>query len=126
MYSKKVVEYFENPINFGVIENADGIGIVENEICSDIIKIYIKINKDNIIEDAKFYAKGCPPVIASCCEVTRSIKDMKMEDAKKIDAELIIEKLGGLPKEKEHCAELVIKTLNKALENANKREVGCI
>jgi len=51
---------------------------------------------------------------------------MKMEDAKNIDAELIIEKLGGLPKEKEHCAELVIKTLNKALENVNKREVGCI
>ena len=48
------------------------------------------------------------------------------EDAKNIDAELIIEKLGGLPKEKEHCAELVIKTLNKALENVNKREVGCI
>lgn len=57
MYSKKVVDYFENPINFGVIENANGIGIVENEVCSDIIKIYIKINKDNIIEDAKFYAK---------------------------------------------------------------------
>lgn len=126
MYSKKVVEYFENPINFGVIENADGIGIVENEVCSDIIKIYIKINNDNIIEDAKFYAKGSPPVIASCCEVTRSIKNMKMEDAKNVDAELIIEKLGGLPKEKEHCAELVIKTLNKAIENVNKREVGCI
>ena len=45
MYSKKVVEYFENPINFGVIENADGIGIVENEVCSDIIKIYIKIKE---------------------------------------------------------------------------------
>ena len=81
MYSKKVVDYFENPINFGVIENANGIGIVENEVCSDIIKIYIKINKDNIIEDAKFYAKGCPPVIASCCEVTRSIKNMKMDTA---------------------------------------------
>ena len=48
MYSKKVVEYFENPINFGVIENADGIGIVENEVCSDIIKIYIKINIFNV------------------------------------------------------------------------------
>ena len=68
MYSKKVVEYFENPINFGVIENAEGIGIIENEICSDIIRIYIRINKDDTIEDAKFDAKGCPPVIASCCD----------------------------------------------------------
>lgn len=126
MYSKKVVEYFDNPINFGVIENAEAIGIIENEICSDIIKIYIRISKDNTIEYAKFDAKGCPPVIASCCEVTRIIKGMKVEDAKNVDAKLIIEKLGGLPKEKEHCAELVIKTLNKALENVNKRKVGCI
>ncbi len=126
MYSKKVVEYFENPINFGVIENAEGIGIIENEICSDIIRIYIRINKDDTIEDAKFDAKGCPPVIASCCEVTRIIKGMKVEDAKNVDAKLIIENLGGLSKEKEHCAELVIKTLNKALENVNKRKAGCI
>lgn len=126
MYSKRVIEYFDNPINFGVIENAEGIGIIENEICSDIIKIYIRINKDNTIEYAKFEAKGCPPVIASCCEVTRIIKGMKAEDAKKVDAKLIIDNLEGLPKEKEHCAELVIKTLNKALENLNKRKVRCI
>lgn len=126
MYTKKVIEYFNNPINFGVIENAEGIGIIENEICSDIIKIYIRTNKDNTIEYAKFDAKGCPPVIASCCEVTQIIKGMKVEEAKNVDAKLIIEKLGGLPKEKEHCAELVIKTLNKALENVSERKVGCI
>lgn len=126
MYSRKVVEYFDNPINFGVIENAEGIGIIENEICSDIIKIYIRISKDNTIECVEFDAKGCPPVIAACCEVTRIIKGMKVEEAKNVDAKLIIENLEGLPKEKEHCAELVIKTLNKALENLNKRKVRCI
>lgn len=45
---------------------------------------------------------------------------MKVEDAKNIDAELIAKNLGGLPKEKEHCAELVVKTLNKAIENISK------
>lgn len=117
MYSEKVKEYFENPINLGIIEDADSIGIIKNEICSDIIKIYIKVDKNNIIRDAKFEAKGCPPVIASCCEVTKIIKNMKVEDAKNIDAEWLARNLGGLPKEKEHCAELVVKTLNKAIEN---------
>lgn len=46
----------------GIIEDANGIGQVKNEICSDIIKIYVKVNEKNIIEDAKFQAKGCPPV----------------------------------------------------------------
>ena len=46
MYSEEVREYFENPINMGIIKDADGIGVTENEICSDIIKIYVSINKD--------------------------------------------------------------------------------
>lgn len=70
MYSEEVKKYFENPINMGIIENADSAGIIENEICSDIIKIYLKM-KDEIIIDAKFEAKGCPPVIASCCIVLK-------------------------------------------------------
>ena len=46
MYSEKVIKYFENPINMGYMENASSTGITENEVCSDIIKIYLKINKD--------------------------------------------------------------------------------
>lgn len=66
MYSEKVKEYFENPINLGIIEDADSIGIIKNESYSDIIKIYIKVDKNNIIRDAKFGVKVCLPVIASC------------------------------------------------------------
>ena len=121
MYSKIIKKYFENPINIGIIKDANGIGITENEICTDIIKIYIKVNDQNVIENAKFQAKGCPPVIASCCVVTQLIKNMKTEDAMHIDAEVIIKKLDGLPKEKEHCAELVQKTLYRAIDNYNNR-----
>lgn len=120
MYSKEVIEYFKNPINMGIIEDANGIGQVKNEICSDIIKIYVKVNEKNIIENAKFQAKGCPPVIASCCELTRLVKCMKIEEALKINEKIIIENLGGLPNEKEHCAELVVKTLEKAILNFEK------
>lgn len=116
MYSKEVKEYFENPINMGIIEDANGIGQVKNEICSDI---YVKVNEKNIIEDAKFEVKGCPPVIASCCVVTNMIKNMNIDEAKNITAKEIIEKLNGLPKEKEHCAELVINTLHNAIKNMN-------
>lgn len=99
MYSEKVIKYFENPINMGYMENATSTGIIENEVCSDIIKIYLKINKDIII-DAKFEAKGCPPIIASCCVVTEAIKDMNIEQVIHIDGSFIIKELDGLPKEK--------------------------
>lgn len=120
MYSKAISEYFKNPINMGIMKNANGVGKIENEICSDVIKIYIKVNSNNIIEDIKFEAKGCPPVIASCCELTRLVKCMKIEEALKINEKIIIKNLGGLPNEKEHCAELVVKTLEKAILNLEK------
>lgn len=120
MYSKEVREYFKNPINMGILKDADGIGVIENEVCSDIIKIYISINKDSTIIDAKFEVKGCPPVIASCCVLTDMIKNMDIEKAKNITAKEIIERLNGLPKEKEHCAELVIKTFKKAIKGITK------
>ena len=104
----------------GIIEDANGIGQVKNEICSDIIKIYVKVNEKNTIEDAKFQAKGCPPVIAACCAVTNMIKNMNIDESKNITAKEIIEKLNGLPKEKVHCAELVVKTLEKAILNIKK------
>ena len=116
MYSEKVKKYFENPINMRIIENADSIGIIENEVCSDIIKIYLKI-VNGIIVDVKFEAKGCPPVIASCCVITKMVKDINIEKAKGITANEITEHLDGLPNEKIHCAELVIKTLRKAINN---------
>lgn len=117
MYSEIVKEYFENPINLGIIKDADAIGIIENESCSDIIKIYIKVDKNNIIKDAKFEAKGCPPVIAACCAITELIKGMNVYETKYITANEIIKQLNGIPKEKEHCAELVEKTLKQTISN---------
>lgn len=123
MYSDIIKKYFTNPINIGQIKNADGIGIIENESCSDIIKIYIKVDEDNVIKDAKFQVKGCPPVIASCCIVTECIKNVHIKEAMKIDAKFIIKHLGGLPKEKEHCAELVEGTLKKAINSILVNEI---
>ena len=120
MYSDKVREYYKKPNNMEIMKNADGMGKIENEICSDVIKIYIKVNSNNVIEDIKFEAKGCPPVIASCCELTSLVKCMKIEEALKINEKIIIENLGGLPNEKEHCVELVVKTLKKAILNLKK------
>ena len=106
----------------GYMENATSTGIIENEVCSDIIKIYLKINKDIII-DAKFEVNGCPPIIASCCVVTEAIKDMNIEQVIHIDGPFIIKELDGLPKEKEHCAELVEKTLHKVLNDYKSKNL---
>ena len=65
LYSDKVMDHFRNPRNVGVLEDANGVGEVGNPVCGDIMKMYLKINDDEIIEDVKFETFGCGSAIAS-------------------------------------------------------------
>ena len=65
MYNKKVLAIFQNPKNAGGMKGADAVGKVGNAACGDIMKIYLKISDDGIIQDARFKTFGCCAAIAS-------------------------------------------------------------
>ncbi|MBQ4541433.1 MAG: iron-sulfur cluster assembly scaffold protein, partial [Clostridia bacterium] len=50
MYSNKIMEEFYNPQNYGVIKGASGVGKVTSDVGSEIIKIFIKVEKDKIVD----------------------------------------------------------------------------
>ena len=50
LYSEKVMDHFKNPRNVGEIEDADGVGEVGNPVCGDIMKMYLKIENDVIVD----------------------------------------------------------------------------
>ena len=98
MYSEKVMETFAHPQNVGVIEDADGVGTVGNPTCGDIMKIYLKIDKDtDVIRDAKFQTFGCAAAIASSSMATGMIIGKSVDDALKIKNRDVVEALEGLP-----------------------------
>ena len=70
MYSEKVMDHFANPRNVGEIENADAVGEVGNATCGDIMKMYLKINENEVIEDVKFKTFGCGAAIATSSMAT--------------------------------------------------------
>ena len=72
MYSEKVMDHFSNPRNVGEIENADGVGQVGNPKCGDIMKMYLKI-ENNIIVDAKFKTFGCGAAVATSSMATELV-----------------------------------------------------
>ena len=69
VYTEKVMDHFENPRNVGEIENPDGVGTVGNAVCGDIMKIYIRVEDDKIV-DAKFKTFGCGAAIATSSMTT--------------------------------------------------------
>jgi len=122
-YSDKVMEHFRNPRNVGVIEDADGIGQVGNPICGDIMKVYIKVD-NNVIMDAKFQTFGCGAAIATSSIATELIKGKTVEDSLRVTNKAVAEALGGLPKIKMHCSVLAEEAIKSAVNNYYERTTG--
>ena len=116
LYSEKVMDHFRNPRNVGVIENADGIGEVGNAKCGDIMKIYLKIEND-IIVDVKFETFGCGSAIASSSMATELIKGKPVSEALALTNKAVVEALDGLPTHKIHCSVLAEEAIKKALQD---------
>lgn len=120
LYSKKVMDHFTNPRNVGTIDNADGIGEVGNAKCGDIMRIYLKINK-NIIEDVKFETFGCGSAIASSSMATEMIKGKHLNEAMQLTNKAVAEALDGLPAHKLHCSVLAEEAIKSAIEDYYKK-----
>lgn len=116
LYSETVMEHFRNPRNVGVIADADGVGEVGNAKCGDIMKIYLKI-EDDIIVDAKFETFGCASAIASSSMATELIKGKPISEALQLTNRAVAEALDGLPPHKVHCSVLAEEAIEKALQN---------
>lgn len=120
MYSEKVMEHFMNPRNVGEIEAADGVGLVGNPKCGDIMKMYIKV-KDNIIVDAKFKTFGCGAAVATSSMATELVKGKTIEEALAVTNKAVAEALGGLPPIKMHCSNLAEEAIRAAIEDYQKK-----
>ncbi|MCI8522964.1 MAG: Fe-S cluster assembly scaffold protein NifU [Lachnospiraceae bacterium] len=116
LYSEKVMEHFRHPRNAGIIEDADGIGEVGNARCGDIMKIYLKI-EDDIIVDAAFETFGCGSAIASSSMATELIKGKPVSEALTLTNQAVVEALDGLPPHKVHCSVLAEEAIRKAVQD---------
>lgn len=131
MYSEKVMDHFSAPRNVGEIENADGVGEVGNAVCGDIMKIFLKIEDDTIV-DVKFKTFGCGAAIATSSMATEMIKGKKVSEALELTNKAVIEALDGLPPAKIHCSVLAEEAVKSAIvdyydKNGIKHDitVGC-
>ena len=121
LYSEKVMDHFQNPRNVGKIEDADGIGEVGNAKCCDIMKMYIKVDENEIITDVKFNTFGCGSAIATSSMATEMIKGKSIKEALEISNKAVVEALDGLPTNKIHCSVLAEEAVKAAVEDYYKK-----
>jgi len=125
MYSEKVIDHFTNPRNAGELKNPDGTGTAGNPVCGDVMKITIRVRKENdkdFIDDVKFKTMGCAAAIATSSMVTELAIGKTVDEALKISRNDVANELDGLPPQKMHCSNLAADALHAAIDDYKKKK----
>lgn len=122
MYTDKVMDHFANPRNVGEIVDADGIGEVGNAKCGDIMRMYIKVDSNEVITEVKFKTFGCGAAVATSSMATELIIGKTIEEASKITNAAVVEALEGLPPAKIHCSVLAEEAIKSAIDDYRSRK----
>lgn len=109
-----LMEHFMNPRNVGELSDADGVGDVGNPMCGDIIRLFLKIKGNRIVE-ATFKTFGCRAAIATSSLLTEILLHKTLDQALAITEKDMLAHLGNLPPLKRHCGKLAELALQSAL-----------
>lgn len=122
MYTEKVLDHFEHPRNVGALDDANGVGMVGNAKCGDIMQMFLKVNDDGIIEDVGFKTFGCGAAIATSSMATELIKGKSIEEALQLSNSAVVEALEGLPPQKIHCSVLAEEAVRAAIADYYRKK----
>jgi nitrogen fixation NifU-like protein len=114
-YTEVVIDHAQNPRNVGSIENADGVAMVTGP-CGDTMEIWLRM-REEVIKEATFWTDGCGTTIASGSMVTELAKGKTIREAMRISQKDVLDALGGLTEESQHCALLAASTLKEAVKD---------
>ena len=110
-YSEKVMDHFNHPRNVGEMENPSGVGTVGNAKCGDIMRMYLDIDDNGIIQEAKFKTFGCGAAVATSSMATELVKGKTIQEALEVTNKAV----NGLPPVKVHCSLLAEEAIHAAL-----------
>jgi len=123
MYTDKVMKRFQHPKNTGEIRGASGVGTVGNAACGDIMKIYLKVDENEVIIDAKVKTFGCAAAIVSSDVAVDLIKGKTIDEAMKVTNQDVLDILGEMPSHKIHCSVLAQEAIAEAVKDYRKKQL---
>jgi len=105
MFSKQVLDHFQNPRNVGELKDPTAIVEVSNPVCGDILKVAVRVENERISE-ARFLCRGCTTSIACASRLTELLTGTEIRKLHEITVELLTTAFGELPPETIHGAYL--------------------
>lgn len=123
MYNDTVMDHFQNPRNTGEMVDPDGVGEVGNPACGDVMRLYIKVESDRLV-DVKCQTFGCAAAIACASVASEMVMRKLLGEAAALTRNQVAEQLHGLPEEKMACSNLAPDAIRAAIENYRSRHAG--
>ncbi len=116
------MDHFQNPRNTGDLSEADGIGSVGNPACGDVMKIFIKVEDDRLV-DIRYQTFGCAAAIACSSMASEMVKGKSIEEAIALTRQEVADALDGLPEEKIACSNLAPDAIRAAIEDYRSKKI---
>ena len=82
LYQELIVDHSKKPRNFREIEDANHFADGFNPLCGDKIRLYLKVDDNDVIRDAAFQGSGCAISTASASIMTSMLKNQTLEQAR--------------------------------------------
>jgi nitrogen fixation NifU-like protein len=122
-YNDNVIRHFLDPINVGVLEHPDGVGVIGDMTCGDMMVMHIQVCDDRLA-DIKYQVFGCAAAIATCSALSEMAMGNTLDEALAITDNDVIRYLGGLPDPKAHCSTGAASALHQAIADARARRTS--
>ena len=122
MYNQTVMTKFLRPENAGALRGANAVGKAGNSSCGDVIKLYLLVDEEGVVEEAKFKTFGCPAAIACSDVACDLVRGLKIEEALDVSSKEIFDELGGLDDSRVYCSVLAEDAIKLAVENYYKKK----
>ena len=117
IYRELILELYRHPLNYGTLDNPDAHAKDSNPLCGDEVEIFLKLDSEGMILEAKQNSHGCAISQASTSLLTDMIKNKNIKDVAALDKSSILKALGNpeLGPVRIKCALLPLKVLKLAV-----------
>jgi len=119
MFSRALLDHFQNPRNAGELPGANAQVEVSNPVCGDVLQL-AAIFDNGTIRDVRFLCRGCTASIACASLLTEFIRGRELPSLPSLSPESLAAALGGLPPASFHAAHLAWDALQALLRAAQK------
>lgn len=114
-YAEPAINYFIEKKYMGYLQDASQISEKVGS-CGDIMKIYLKVDDRNIIQDARYEITGCAGAISAAMAVVELIKGQPLDKALAVNDGDVFKRLENIPEKKHHCIQLAVKTMHQGVQ----------